>query len=132
MQQHRLRADPGAARHYLRDGRAPAAGDTMRLPALAATLRAIAAGGPPAFYQGPIASDIVTTLAGRGGMLSPDDLARHRGEPATPIAGDYRGLEVVELPPNGQGLTALVLLNILERFDLKSLDPVGADRFHIA
>jgi gamma-glutamyltranspeptidase/glutathione hydrolase len=132
MQQHRLRADPGAARHYLRDGQAPSAGDTMRLPALAATLRAIAAGGPPAFYQGPIAADIVTTLAGRGGMLSLDDLARHHGEPAIPIAGSYRGLEVVELPPNGQGLTALVLLNILERFDLKSLDPIGPDRFHIA
>jgi gamma-glutamyltranspeptidase/glutathione hydrolase len=65
-------------------------------------------------------------------MLSLDDFARHRGERVTPIAGDYRGLGVVELPPNGQGLTALLLLNMLERFDLKSLDPVGPDRFHVA
>ena len=128
----RLRADPGAARHFLLDGRAPAVGDVMRLPALAATLRAIAAGGPRAFYEGPPAADIVATLASRGGQLRAEDFASHRGELMLPIAGNYRGLDVIELPPNGQGLTALVLLNILERFDFKELDPFGPDRFHIA
>src|SRR5712671_6708268 len=82
-------------------------------PALAAVLRAIASGGPKAFYEGAPADDIVATLAPRGSFLTREDFARHRGELATPIATNYRGLNVVEMPPNGQGLAALVLLNIL-------------------
>jgi gamma-glutamyltranspeptidase/glutathione hydrolase len=132
MWQHRLRGDAGASRHYLKDGQAPAVGDLVRLPALADTLRKIAAQGPRAFYEGPVAEDIVAALQGRGGLLRADDFARHRGELAVPISADYRGLEVVELPPNGMGLTALVLLNIVERFDLAVLDPVGSERYHIA
>jgi gamma-glutamyltranspeptidase/glutathione hydrolase len=132
MWQHRLRGDAGATRHYLKDGEAPAVGDVMCFPALAETLKLIAARGPRAFYEGAIAAEIVATLASRGGFLREEDFARHHGEAVVPISGDYRGLEVVELPPNGQGLTALVLLNILERFDLAALDPVGAERFHIA
>lgn len=128
----RLRADPGALRHFLPNGGVPAVGEVVRLPALAATLKAIAAGGARAFYEGPIAEDIVATVSSRGGFLAMDDLAAHRGEDVIPISTDYRGLEVVELPPNGQGLTALVMLNILERFDLSSLDPAGPERFHIA
>ena len=128
----RLKHDPGAARHYLPGGRAPAIGDVVRAPALAETLKAVAAGGSKAFYEGPIADDIVATLAPRGSLLTLDDLARHRGEAVEPIATNYRGLDVVELPPNGQGLAALVLLNILERFDLAALDPSGPERFHIA
>jgi len=127
----KLRADPGAARHFLFNGRAPAEGDVIKLPALAATLKAIAKDGPRAFYEGPIAADMVATLAARGSFLTADDFARHRGDEAVPIYTDYRGLELVELPPNGQGLTALVLLNILERFDLGKLDPLGPDRFHL-
>jgi gamma-glutamyltranspeptidase/glutathione hydrolase len=126
----RLRADPGASRHYLVDDRAPLPGEVMRFPALAATLEAIAARGPRAFYQ-EAAADIVATLAARGGWLSAEDFANHRGMPATPIATNYRGLDVVELPPNGQGITALVLLNILEGFDLAALDPHGAERLHL-
>jgi gamma-glutamyltranspeptidase/glutathione hydrolase len=127
----RLKRDPGAARHFLRDGRAPLAGDRMTNPALAGVLRAIATGGAKAFYEGAPAEDIVATLAPRGSFLSAEDFARHRGEIAEPIASNYRGLDVVELPPNGQGLAALVLLNILERFDLAALDPSGAERLHI-
>jgi gamma-glutamyltranspeptidase / glutathione hydrolase len=126
-----LRGDRGAARHYLADGRAPAAGGIMRFPALAATLKAIAARGPKAFYE-DAAADIVATLAPRGSWLTLEDFARHRGEVVTPIMSNYRGLDVVELPPNGQGLVALVLLNILEYFDLASLDPHGPERLHIA
>jgi gamma-glutamyltranspeptidase/glutathione hydrolase len=129
--EEKLRADPGASRHYLVDGKAPAAGDIMRFPALAATLKAIAARGPKAFYE-DAAADIVATLAARGAWLTPDDFARHHGEQVTAISSDYRGLEVVELPPNGQGLVALVLLNILENFDLARLAPGGAERLHIA
>ncbi len=128
----RLKADPGAARHYLPEGRAPVQGDVVRLPALAATLRALARKGPRALYEGEIADDIAATVKARGGLLTADDLGRHRGDEARPISTSYRGLDVVEMPPNGQGLTALVLLNILERFDLASLDPLGAERFHIA
>ena len=126
-----LRADPGASRHFLVNGRAPAAGDIMRFPALTATLKAIAARGPQAFYD-EAAGEIVATLAPRGSWLAREDFAAHRGEQVTPVASNYRGLDVVELPPNGQGLVALVLLNIVENFDLSSLDPDGPERFHIA
>jgi gamma-glutamyltranspeptidase / glutathione hydrolase len=126
-----LRADPGASQHFLVHGRAPAAGDIMRFPGLAATLKAIAARGPKAFYEGA-ASEIVATLAPRGSWLTRDDFAGHRGEEVTPVCSNYRRLDVIELPPNGQGLAALVLLNILENFDLASLDANGAERLHIA
>ncbi len=128
----RLRTDPGAARHYLPHGRAPAMGDVVRFPALARVLSAIASGGVRAFYEGEAAEDIVATVHARGGLLTLEDFARHRGELAEPISANYRGLDVVELPPNGQGLTALILLNILEWFDLARLDPFSAERFHVA
>jgi gamma-glutamyltranspeptidase/glutathione hydrolase len=126
-----LRADPGASRHFLVHGKAPTEGDIMRFPALAATLKAIAARGPKAFYE-EVAADIVATLAPRGSWLTQDDFASHRGDEVTAISSDYRGLGIVELPPNGQGLVALVLLNILENFDLAALAPDGAERLHIA
>jgi gamma-glutamyltranspeptidase/glutathione hydrolase len=127
----RLRNNPGTARHFLLNGRAPAAGDRMKFPALASVLRAIAAGGPQAFYQGVPAHDIVETLGPRGSFLTLEDFARHRGDLVEPISSNYRGLDVVELPPNNQGVAALVLLNILERFDLAALEPGGAERLHI-
>jgi gamma-glutamyltranspeptidase/glutathione hydrolase len=127
----KLRADPGATRHFLFDGQSPGEGDVIKLPALAQTLATIAAKGPRAFYEGPIAEEIVATVAARGSFLSAKDFAEHRGDVVVPITGNYRGLDLLELPPNGQGLTALVLLNILERFDLAALDPLGAERFHL-
>ena len=127
----RLRADPGAARHYLFNGRAPAVGDVVKFPALAKTLRAIAGQGPRAFYEGAIAEEMAATVAKRGAFLTADDFSRHRGNAVEPISSNYRGLDILEIPPNGQGLTALVMLNILENFDMASLDPFGADRFHL-
>ena len=127
----KLAADPGATRHYLRAGRAPREGDVVKLPALAATLRAIAAEGPRTFYEGAIAADMVATLSGRGSFLDAEDFATHRGEMVSPISTNYRGLDVLELPPNTQGLTALILLNILERFDLAALDPRGVEHTHL-
>jgi gamma-glutamyltranspeptidase / glutathione hydrolase len=127
-----LSADAGAARHYLHAGRAPAEGDVVKLPALAQTLKIIAAQGPRAFYEGPIADDMVATVSARGSLLTAQDFAEHHGEVVTPITTNYRGLDVFELPPNTQGLTALVLLNILEGFDLAALDPLGPDRIHLA
>jgi gamma-glutamyltranspeptidase/glutathione hydrolase len=128
----KLRADAGATLHYLPGGLAPKAGDRMRYPALAETLKAIAKGGAKAFYEGDIARDIVETISARGSLLTEADFAAHRGEEAVPISTNYRGLDVVELPPNGQGVAALVLLNILERFEMNKLDPAGDERFHLA
>ena len=121
----------GATRHYLPGGRAPAEGDVVKLPALAETLKAIAKNGPRAFYEGPIADDMAATLAAAGSVLTAEDFAKHRGEAVTPISTNYRGIDLVEIPPNTQGLTALVTLNILENFDLASLDALGPDRFHL-
>jgi gamma-glutamyltranspeptidase / glutathione hydrolase len=128
----KLRADKGATLHYLPGGVAPKTGERMRYPALAETLKAIAKGGARAFYEGAIARDIVQTVSARGGLLTEADFAAHRGEEAAPVSTNYRSLDVVELPPNGQGVAALVLLNILERFEMGKLDPAGDERFHLA
>jgi gamma-glutamyltranspeptidase / glutathione hydrolase len=127
----KLKGDPGATRHYLVDGKAPAAGDVIRLPALARTLKTIAEKGPRAFYEGEIAEDMVATVAARGSFLALEDFAAHRGEVVDPIKTNYRGHEVLEMPPNTHGLTVLVFLNMLESFDLAALDPLGPERFHI-
>lgn len=132
LQVERLRKNRGATLHYLPGGKAPAAGDIIKLPALAATLKKIAAGGSRAFYDTDIAQDIVDTIAPLGNTLAVSDFTAHRGEEVIPISSNYRGLDIVELPPNGQGLAALVLLNILERFDMAALDPFGAERAHIS
>lgn len=126
-----LERDPGAARHYLVDGKAPAIGSLHRLPALADTLSAIAEGGAAAFYQGRIATEITATVRARGGFLDEEDLAAIDVMPVMPVAASYRGVTMLELPPNGQGIIALLLLNILENFDLARLDPCGAERFHL-
>jgi gamma-glutamyltranspeptidase/glutathione hydrolase len=127
----KLKADPGASKHYLFNGQAPKEGDVIRFPALAKTLKTIAAKGARAMYEGEIAEDMAATVAARGSFLTPEDYANHRGDVVTPISTNYRGLDLVEIPPNGQGLTALVMLNILENFDLKALDPLGPERFHL-
>jgi gamma-glutamyltranspeptidase/glutathione hydrolase len=127
----KLKADPGAAKHYLFNGAAPNEGDVIRFPALAATLKTVAAKGARAFYEGEIADDMAKTVSARGSFLTAEDFTRHRGDAVTPISSNYRGLDLVELPPNGQGLTALVMLNILENFDLMALDPLGPDRLHL-
>jgi len=121
----------GATRHYLFNGRAPAEGDVIKLPALAETLKAIAKNGPRAFYEGSIAEDMVATLQAKGSVLTAEDFANHCGEAVTPISTNYRGIDLVEIPPNTQGLTALVTLNILENFDMSALDALGPDRFHL-
>jgi len=128
----KLAADPGAAKHYLFNGVSPAEGDVIRFPALAKTLKAVAAKGVRAFYEGEIAEDMAATLAARGSFLTAEDFARHRGDAVAPISTNYRGLDLIEIPPNSQGVTALVMLNILENFDVKALDPFGPERFHLA
>jgi gamma-glutamyltranspeptidase/glutathione hydrolase len=127
----KLSADPGASKHYLFNGKAPREGDVIRFPALAQTLKTIAAKGAKGFYEGEVGADMAATVAARGSFLTAEDFANHRGDAVAPISTNYRGVDLVEIPPNGQGITALVMLNILENFDIKSLDPVGPERFHL-
>ena len=126
-----LAGDPGGRQHLLVDGKAPEAGAVMRYPALGETLKRIAEGGPSTFYSGAIAEEIVSTVSQAGGFLTLDDLAKAKADLVTPIEADYRGLTVAELPPNGQGVVALIILKLLERFDLGALDPCGAQRLHL-
>ena len=119
------------AEEYLPNGDTPKAGQVVRLPGLANTLRAIAEGGPDAFYSGPIAEAIVSSLGEQGGLMTFDDLKNHRSTWDEPIQANYRGVDVYECPPNGQGLTALIALNIAENFDLKSLPWDSPGRIHL-
>ncbi len=112
-------------------GRAPAAGDLWRLPDHARTLRQIARSRAEAFYQGELAQAIATFAAQTGGYLTADDLAAHASTWVEPISTGYRGYEVWELPPNGQGIAALVALNILEGFNLARWPRDSAESYHL-
>ena len=127
----RLMGDPNASALYLKNGEAPAAGDTWRSPELGATLKAIGTGGRAAFYEGEIAEDMVGYLREIGGAHGLEDFAGNTCEHVEPISAPYAGRDVVEIPPNGQGIAALMILNILKGFDLGALDPMGADRLHL-
>ncbi|HNR45941.1 MAG TPA: gamma-glutamyltransferase family protein [Anaerolineaceae bacterium] len=113
------------------DGRGPRPGEIFRNPGLGQTLRRIAAGGAAAFYQGDIAAAIAATVAEAGGCLSLADLATHASTWEQPISVEYRGHRVWECPPNGQGLAALLALNILRQFDLSALPPLSVERLHL-
>ncbi|RBI86254.1 gamma-glutamyltransferase [Rhodosalinus halophilus] len=122
----------GAAReHYLPGGRAPSPGTLFRAPAQAEVLRRLASQGRRAFYEGEIAEDMLAALAARGGVHTAEDFAGAEATPAAPIAGSYRGRELVEHPPNGQGAAAILLAQILAQFDLAALDPLGPERAHL-
>jgi gamma-glutamyltranspeptidase/glutathione hydrolase len=112
-------------------GRAPKAGEIFRNAGLAKTLSVIARENKRGFYQGQIAESIVDVIQAAGGCMSVDDLASHVSTWETPISVDYRGLRVYECPPNGQGITALIALNILEGFDLASLPSLSTGRMHL-
>jgi gamma-glutamyltranspeptidase/glutathione hydrolase len=126
-----LAADPGGRRHYLKDGVAPRTGENMAYPALAATLKAIAEGGRDAFYTGTIAQDMVSTLQERGSLLTLEDFAATQCDWVKPVAADFAGHRIHEIPPSGQGLTVLMALNILKCFGLNRLDPAGPQRRHL-
>ncbi len=126
----RLRRDPDAAATYLIGGRrAPRPGEIFRNERLAATLKTLAQEGVEAFYRGAIAEQIVRASEARGGLLAPDDLAEYEPEWVEPLSVQYRGARVYELPPNGQGLVALLALGLLDGFALSGMEP--AERLHL-
>jgi gamma-glutamyltranspeptidase len=112
-------------------GLGPNAGEIFRNPNLARTFELVARGGVSAFYQGEIAEAIVGVIKEAGGCLSLEDLASHTSTWEEPISVTYRGVRVYECPPNGQGITALIALNILEGFDLSALTPLSTEHLHL-
>jgi gamma-glutamyltranspeptidase/glutathione hydrolase len=126
-----LAQDPAAAATFLPGGRAPLTGEVFKNPNLATTLDAIARGGRDAFYRGPIAQAIAADMKTRGGLLTAADLAANHADWIAPISTTYRGYEVLELPPNTQGVVALEMLNILEGFDVKALGHNSAAYLHL-
>jgi len=120
-----------AAKYYLHGGKAPKVGDLFRAPGQAEVLRRVAQSGRAGFYEGEVAQDMVDTLQAAGGVHTLDDFAATACDYVEPISGTYRDIELVELPPNGQGATAILLANILSNFDIASLEPNGALRVHL-
>jgi gamma-glutamyltranspeptidase/glutathione hydrolase len=126
-----LRRNEAATRTFLPGGRAPVTGELFYQVDLAATLSAVAEGGADAFYKGEIARSIARSTQEAGGYLSEEDLAAHETAWVEPISTEYRGVRVYEIPPPGQGIAALEMLNILEGFELGALGPVSAERIHL-
>jgi gamma-glutamyltranspeptidase/glutathione hydrolase len=124
----KLSKDLEASRVYLP---APMVGEIHRQPDLARTFRLVAEGGREAFYHGPLAKKIADCVQSKGGYLTTDDLAAHTATWETPIRTTYRDIEILEHPPNGQGLAALVALNIVEGYDLVGMDYFDPARWHV-
>ena len=122
----------GAAReHFLLDGQAPKPGERFAYPAKAEALELIAKNGRAGFYEGPVAEDMVSSLNALGGVHTLDDFVNTAAAWVEPIHGNYRDATLWELPPNGQGATAILMAKILEGFDLASMDPFGPKRAHL-
>ena len=126
-----LSHDANATRVMLPGGKPPGVGALHYQPALADTMALIAKEGRDAFYTGAVAADIVDHLQALGGLHTLEDFAAARGEYVTPIKTTYRGYDVFECPPNGQGIIALEMLNILGGFDFAGMDPLSAERLHL-
>ena len=126
-----LADDPAARAIFLPNGQPPQPGDLFKNPRLATTLTEIAKGGRDAFYKGPIAKAIGADMKRKGALLTEADLAAHTSDWVEPLSTTYRGYQVVELPPNTQGIVALQMLNLLEGFDVKALGHNTADYLHL-
>jgi len=131
QQTPKLERDPGTRRIFLPGGRAPRAGERHRQPELAATLRRIAEAGRDGFYTGPVAEDLVGRLRALGGLHTLDDFAATASTYVEPLATRYRGYDVYEIPPAGQGIIALVMLNALAGYDFGDARYSDADRIHL-
>jgi gamma-glutamyltranspeptidase / glutathione hydrolase len=125
-----LKDFPNIKEVYMPVGKSPSKGEIFKNPALANTLEKIVKGGRNEFYRGSIARDIDAFMKKQGGFLSYDDMSRHNSEWVEPVSTTYRGYEVWELPPNGQGIAALQILNILEGYDIASMGFGSADYVH--
>lgn len=125
-----LRDQPGFLETFTKDGRAPKKGELWTNPALANTLERIGKDGRDGFYRGALAETMVACLQANGSALSLEDFATHTSEWVAPVSTTYRGVELWELPPNGQGIAALQILNVLEAFDLAAMGFGSADYVH--
>jgi len=126
----KLKDYPGFADTFMPGGKAPRKGQVFRNPRLARTYQAIADGGRDAFYKGEIARKIDSYMTEQGGFLRYADMAEHKSEWVKPVSTNYRGYDIYELPPNGQGIAALQILNILEAYDIKSMGFGTAEYVH--
>jgi gamma-glutamyltranspeptidase/glutathione hydrolase len=126
----KLAADKDAAAIFLINGHAPRVGEIFRNPALAHSFELIATGGREAFYNGEIAKQIVVASSALGGTMTADDFAEYSAEWVDPISTTYHGWTIYEIPPNGQGIAALMMLNILENFPLTTFGHNSADALH--
>ena len=127
----RLSKFPGFTEQFTIDGRAPRTGEMWKNPYLADTLQKIADGGRDAFYKGDIARTLDAYFKANGGFLSYEDMAAHQGEWVTPVSTNYRGVDVWELPPNGQGIAALQMLNVLEGYDFSRIPFGSPEHVHL-
>ncbi|MGD1841829.1 MAG: gamma-glutamyltransferase [Thermonemataceae bacterium] len=127
----RLAQYPGFKETYMPNGATPQKGEIFKNPYLANTLEKIAKGGREAFYEGDIARTIADYMKENGGFLSYEDLKNHQSEWVEPVSTNYRGYDVWELPPNGQGIAALQMLNILEKYDLKEMGLDSPEYLHL-
>ncbi len=126
-----LKEFPNIKEVYMPGGKAPSKGEIFRNPLLASTLEKIVKGGRNEFYRGSIARDIDAFMKKNGGFLSYDDLSRHHSEWIEPVSTSYRGYDVWELPPNGQGIAALQMLNILEGYNIAAMGFGSAEYIHV-
>ena len=122
---------PASPKHFLPGGRAPRAGERFKFPQHAEALEKIAATKGKAFYRGELAEKLEAHAKKHGGALRASDLAAHKPDWVKPLEMDYRGYTLHEIPPNGQGIVALMALGMLEHFDLRSHPVDGADSLHL-
>ncbi len=119
------------AEEMLINGRAPKAGEIMKIPTLANTFRELAEHGKQGFYRGRVATAIIALLESMGGVMTLEDLENHYNTYDEPISVNYKGIDVYEIPPNGQGITALIALNILEEYDFTSMNHSSVKHLHL-
>lgn len=131
LSSRRFQQYPNFSEVYMPGGATPDKGEIFKNPALANTYEKIANKGREVFYEGEIATTIANFIQEQGGFLSKEDLASHESEWVEPVSSNYRGYDVWELPPNGQGIAALQILNVLEQYDIKSMGFGSADYVHL-
>ncbi len=131
LSEKKLASDENARQVFLINGKAPAVGEVFRNPQLAAALEVLARNGAGAFYRGPIGQAILSTSRKAGGTMQAEDLAEFSAEWVKPISTEYRGWKVYELPPNGQGIATLEMLNLMERFPLPQWQQDAPDALHL-